>query len=95
MVLALVRMVVLWLNNFPPKSGVSTVFSPRQIVIGSKLDMKKHCKAEFGAYAQVHHDRQFTNTMGDRTDVCICMGLVDNVQGSIYFLRLATGEQIV
>ena len=29
------------------------------------------------------------------TDGCICMALVDNAQGSIYILRLATGEQIV
>ena len=30
-------------EQFPPRGGVSDVFSPRQIVLGMKLDMLKHC----------------------------------------------------
>ncbi len=95
MVSALAQLVVLWLNNFTPKSGVSDIYSPRQIVLGTKLDMKKHCKIEFGAYAQVFVDASITNTMRERTEGCICLGPVDNLQGSVYFMKLSTGKVVV
>ena len=94
MVIALAKMVVLWLNNFTPKSGVSDIYSPRQIVKGTKLDMKKHCRIEFGAYAQVYDEHAPTNNMLPRTVGCICLGPKDNLQGSIYFLKLDTGKVI-
>ena len=88
-------MVVLWLNNFLPKNGVSDTLSPRQIVLGTKLDMKMHCCIEFGTYAQVYEEPSPTNSMEPRTSGCICLGLVDNAQGSMYFLKLETGEEVV
>ena len=42
-VLVLAQMVVLWLNNFLPKCSVSDTLSLRQTVLGTKLDMRKHC----------------------------------------------------
>ena len=95
MVAALAEMVVLWLNNFAPKSGISEVYSPRQIVLGTKLDMKKHCKIEFGAYAQVHVENTPTNSMSPRTEGCICLGPVGNLQGSVYFMKLSTGHVVI
>ena len=56
--------------------------------------MQKHCRIEFGAYAQVFDDHDPTNTMQDRTDGCVCLGPVDNLQGSVRFLRLRTGNVI-
>ena len=94
MVIALAKMVVLWLNNFTPRSGVSNTYSPQQIVKGTKLDMKKHCRIEFGAYAQVHEENTPTNNMVPRTEGCICLGPKDNLQGSVYFLKLDTGKVV-
>ena len=89
-------MVVLWLNNFTPRSGVSDTYSPRQLVLGTHLDMKKHCRIEFGAYAQVYAETSSaTNSMEERTEGCICLGPVDNLQGSVYFMKLSTGQVVV
>ena len=40
----LLRFVVMWLNAFPSGSGVSTEFSPREIVSGLRMDYRKHCR---------------------------------------------------
>jgi hypothetical protein len=36
--------VVLWLNAFPAKSGISATYSPRELLVRWKLDYKKHCQ---------------------------------------------------
>ena len=41
----LIYHVVLWINAYPSKSGVSAMLSPREIVHRQKLNFKKHCKA--------------------------------------------------
>ena len=56
MVWSLVQMVVTWINNFPPKGGVSQMLSPRMIITGTKLNMVQHYRLEFGSYAQVHEE---------------------------------------
>ena len=56
MMMFMVINVVMWLNSFPPKGGVSTMVSPRMIMTGDKFDYKKHCQLEFGGYAQVHDE---------------------------------------
>ena len=48
MLIELVYHVVMWLNAFPAKSGVSETLSPREIVYRHKLDFAKHCKSPFG-----------------------------------------------
>jgi hypothetical protein len=35
--------IVLWLNAFPVKSGISSTFSPCELLVRWKLDYKKHC----------------------------------------------------
>jgi hypothetical protein len=42
---------VLWLNNFPPKVGISKTILPQAIVTGMSSDAEKHCQIPFGAYA--------------------------------------------
>lgn len=50
MLVELIYHVVLWLNAFPMKSGVSTTLSPREMVLRQKLDFRKHCHTLFGSY---------------------------------------------
>ncbi len=45
----LIYHIVLWLNAYPTKSGVSDTLSPREIVLQQKLNFKWHCKTRFGA----------------------------------------------
>ncbi len=35
--------IMLWLNAFSVKSGISSTFSPRELLVCWKLDYKKHC----------------------------------------------------
>ena len=43
----LVYFVVLWLNAFPSKKGISDNLSPREIVTRKNINFIKHCKALF------------------------------------------------
>ena len=49
------------------------------------LDWKKSCKLQFGAYAQVHEDRNVTNKLGERTQGAIYLVPKGNVQGTYNF----------
>lgn len=95
MVIELMHFCVMWLNSFPVKSGVSERWSPREIVSRHKLDAKLHCKIPFGAYCEVHNDRDITNTMESRTEQAICLGPTGNLQGSYKFFSLTTGKKII
>ncbi len=59
----LIYYVVLWLNAFQTKSGVSKMLLPRKIVYRHKLDFTKHCKTQFGTYCKAHDEPTPTNTM--------------------------------
>ena len=83
------------MNNFPPTGGISEVISPRQIVYGTKLDMTKQCRIEFGAYAQIFTGTTPTNRLAERTEAGICLGPVDNAQGSVKFLVVRSGKVVV
>jgi hypothetical protein len=82
MIVELVNFVVLWLNAFPPSSGVSKTYSPRTIMTGTTLDYSKHCKIPFGAYVETHEENNPTNNMKERTRAAICLGPTANFQGS-------------
>jgi hypothetical protein len=62
----LVYHIVLWLNAFPMKLGLSANLLPRKLVLQHKLDFKKHCKALFGSYCEAHNEPDRTNTMAAR-----------------------------
>jgi hypothetical protein len=94
MIVELVNFVVLWLNAFPPSSGVSKIYSPRTIMTGAMLDCSKHRKLPFGAYVETHEENKPTNNMKERTRAAICMGPPKNLQGSYKFLCLRTGRRI-
>jgi hypothetical protein len=94
MIVELVTFVVLWLNAFPPSSGASKTYSPRNIMTGTTLDYSRHCKLPFGAYVETHEENNPTNNMQERTHAAICLGPTTNFQGSYKFLCLRTGRRI-
>eukprot|EP00804_Cyclotella_cryptica_P019093 CCRYP_021211-RA/>CCRYP_021211-RA protein AED:0.16 eAED:0.16 QI:0/0/0/0.66/1/1/3/0/1057 len=90
----LIHFIVLWLNNFPVKSGVSTKYSPRELICRHRLNAKVHCKTPFGAYCEVHDEPTPSNSMTPRTHETICMGPTGNIQGSYKFYCLKTKKKL-
>jgi hypothetical protein len=89
-VVHLMMFVAMWINAFPSDSGVSTVYSPREIVTGLRMDYAKHCRARWGSYVEAHDDPDITNDMRPRTSPCIVLGPTGNIQGSIKCYNLET-----
>ncbi len=87
----LVYFAVLWLNSLPAAAGVSKKYSPREIVLGRKLNFDKHCKATFGSYVEAHKDPTITNTMRSRTFPGIFLGPTGNRQGTHKVFNINTG----
>ena len=56
--------------------------------------MEESCKLHFGAYAQVHKDRNVTNTLEERTQGAISLGPTGNLQGTYNFFLLRSGKKI-
>jgi hypothetical protein len=94
MIIELIHFVVLWLNAFPPLSGVSNTYSLRTIMTGTTLDYNNHCRLPFGAYVETHEDNGTTNTMVERTRGATCLGPRANFQGSYIFFCLDTGRRV-
>jgi len=92
MTVELVHSCVFWLNSFPPNDGISPTMSPRCIIVGSQLDFNKHCRVEFGAYAQTHEEHD--NSMATRTTGAIALRPTGNAQGGYYFMSLSTGKRL-
>jgi hypothetical protein len=90
-VIHLIYFAVLWLNSLPAAAGVSDKYSPREIVLGCKLDFKKHCKTTFGSYVKAHDDPTITNTMRPRTFPGIFLGPTGNRQGTHKVFDINTG----
>jgi hypothetical protein len=90
----LIHHVVMWLNAFPSKSGVSSTLSPREIVLKHKLDFKIHCRAQFGEYCEAHDEPSITNSMTPRTSPAIVLGPTGNLQGTYKLFSLNTFKKI-
>jgi hypothetical protein len=82
----------MWLNSMPSATGISTQFSPRELVLRTRLKYKQHCRTPFGAYCEVHEDNAPTNSMMTRTTPAICLGPTGNLQGTYLFFSLVTGQ---
>ena len=82
---------ILWLNAFPVKSGISSMHSPRELMVHLKLEYKQHCRVEPGTYCEVHDEPMPLNTMAPRTHATIALGPTGNMQGSVKFYCLTTG----
>ena len=59
--------VVIKLNYFTVKGGLSPYDSPRVIVDQQTLDYNKHCKITFGAFVQKDNDNNMKNSNISRT----------------------------
>ncbi|KAL7466859.1 hypothetical protein ACHAXS_007127 [Conticribra weissflogii] len=90
----LIKFVVLWLNAFPAKNGVSTTIWLREILTRQMLNYLKHCKAKFGIYCKVYDNPVPSNTLAPRTQPTICLGPIGNLQGTYKFFALRTGKVI-
>ena len=90
LVIEMAKTAVFWLNVFPPFGGASRDLSPRTILTGQKVDYKRHCRFQFGEYAQTHEEHD--NSMNPRTVGALALRPVGNGQGSFYFLSVTTGR---
>ena len=61
---------------------------------GKNLDWRKICKLHLGAYAQVHKDRNLTNTLEERTRGSVCLGPTVNLQGTYNLFLQRSGKKI-
>ena len=84
--------MVLWLNAFPVKNGISSMFSLRELLVRWCLDYTKPCRVLPGTYCEVHDEPSPSNTMTPRTHEAIAMGPTGNLQGSVKFFCLTTGR---
>jgi hypothetical protein len=71
MIIKMVTSSVMWLNTLPPNDGISDNLSLRNIITGLQVDYTKHCRIEFGAYAQTHEKHD--NSMTPRTTGAIAL----------------------
>jgi hypothetical protein len=95
MVIELMHFCMMWMNSFPVRSGISEIWSPRKLVLCTKLNAKLHCRAPFESYCcKVQEDSDITNTLDSRTKWAIYMGPTGNLQGSYKFTLLPTGKKI-
>ena len=90
LVVEMAKTAVFWLNAFPAAGGASRELSPRIIVTGQQVDYKRHCRFQFGEYAQTHEEHN--NSMNPRTVGAIALRPVGNGQGSFYFMSITTGR---
>ena len=61
MIIELGKYVVVIINAFQKKSGISFTYSPHTIMTGKQLDFKNQFQCPFCAYIQAHSDRNVTN----------------------------------
>ena len=90
LVIEMAKTTVFWLNAFQSAGGASRQMSPRTIVTGQQVDYKRHCRFQFGEYAQTHEEHN--NSMNPRTIGAIALRPVGNGQGSFYFMSITTGR---
>ncbi len=90
----LIYHVVLWLNTFPTKSGVSKMLLPHKNVHRHKLDFAKHCKAQLDTYCKAHNEPTLTNTMVTCSTPAIVLGPTGNLQGTYKFFNTITEKKI-
>ncbi len=87
-----VYFIVLWLNRFPVRTGVSDRFSPQKLLVRWQIDYKKHCRVLPGTYCEIHDEPDPLNSMVAWTHEGIALGPTGNLQGSVKFYCLNTGR---
>jgi hypothetical protein len=82
------------LNLFPVKGGISTQFSPKQIMTGEVVHYK-FCSVPFGQYCQILEEGHPRNGLGARTQGAIALEPSGNVQGGHKLYTLNTASIVV
>ena len=89
LVVEMAKACMFWLSSLPPQSSFDNELSPRTIVTGQKLDLKRHCHFQFREYVQTHEEHD--NSMSPRTVGALALHPTGNAQGSFHFMSLSTG----
>ncbi len=89
-----VYFTVLWLNVFLVKTGISSTYLPREILVRWRLDYKKHCQVLPRFYSEIHDKPNPLNSMVGHTHEGIALGLPGNLQGSVKFFCLNTRRML-
>ncbi len=91
MLVNVVLFVTKQLNLFPVKGGVSTQFSPKQIMTGEVVHYK-FCSVPFGQYCQISEEGTPRNSLAAWTQGAIAIRPSGNVQGGhkLYTLNMAS-----
>ena len=77
------RFVIMWLNAFPCRNGVSNTFSPRTIITGTTMSYRLHARLPFGAHAEIHDNPDPSNlTSVARTSPALCCGPTGDHRGT-------------
>ena len=92
MIVELVALVIFWINALPPSPSVGGNISLRHIVTGVTADYTKHCRLQFGKYAQVPESHD--NTMQEWSMGDIAQRPTRNSQGEYFSMSLATGWRL-
>ena len=79
----MVYLAVFWMNASPATNGISTVHSPREIVLKRSVDFDLHCRASFGQYIHAHIEAKKTNDMNGQMFSALYLGLTGNLQGIV------------
>ena len=91
MLIPMVECVLIWLNNFPSKGGLSRKMSPAMLVEGKQKPDMKHKHITFGSYAMVYVTTK--NTMTRRCILSIALN-PSNQHGGHYFMSLFMGKRL-
>jgi hypothetical protein len=86
-----VYFMLLWLNSFPVKDGISAAFPPWELLVRWQMDYSKHCRVLLGTYCEVHDKPSPSNTMTPQMHKGIAMSPTGNLQGTVKFFCLTTG----
>ena len=77
--------LTMWLNGYPIKLSISSKSSPREMVNGTKLSTKMHCRAAFGGYCKVSNEPIPATYMQLCTHSAMYLGIFGSIQDSCYF----------
>jgi len=83
------------INLFPTKNNLSRI-SPREAFTGRKTNFKRDVRIGFGDYVQcvIPNLVNKSDVNQPRTEGCIALLPVGNVQGSVLFFKLSTGRVV-
>jgi len=89
----LIYYVVSRINMLPNHNRMDNA-SPKELLTGRKINFHRDLRAAFGDYVHATAANIIKNSMESRTQGCIALTPVGNLQGSMKFLRLDTNKVV-